>query len=284
MDFKQTQPESSPDVNEPFRDADEKSFESGIAGPDGNFAVPTLEECGFKPATTQHRGGESIALKMLDKIIADEEYTGTFEKPKTSPAAFEPQATCLTSPYLHFGALSCRYFYHRVEEVLEKRREAKQPVSEPPASLHGQLLFRDMYFAAQAALGWEFAQTYNNPTCRFIPWHLPSKVDTQTKRRIEGYEVDDEEKDLWFKRWANGTTGFPWIDAIMRQLRQEGWIHHLARHSVACFLTRGGCYISWERGAEVFEELLIDHESACNTGNWQVREPRTCCDVCHLID
>lgn len=55
----------------------------------------------------------------------------------------------------------------------------------------------------------------------------------------------------------------------MRQLRHEGWIHHLARHAVACFLTRGGCYISWERGAEVFEELLIDHEAACNIGNWQ---------------
>jgi len=55
----------------------------------------------------------------------------------------------------------------------------------------------------------------------------------------------------------------------MRQLREEGWIHHLGRHAVACFLTRGGCYISWERGAEVFEELLIDHESACNIGNWQ---------------
>ncbi len=38
----------------------------------------------------------------------------------------------------------------------------------------------------------------------------------------------------------------------------QGWIHHLARHSVACFLTRGDLYISWERGVDVFEELLID--------------------------
>ena len=40
--------------------------------------------------------------------------------------------------------------------------------------------------------------------------------------------------------WSTGRTGYPWIDAIMRQLIQEGWIHHLARHSVACFLTRYG--------------------------------------------
>ena len=55
----------------------------------------------------------------------------------------------------------------------------------------------------------------------------------------------------------------------MRQLRHEGWIHHLGRHAVACFLTRGGCYVDWERGAEVFEEWLLDHEVACNSGNWQ---------------
>ncbi|KAI7226983.1 Cryptochrome/photolyase FAD-binding domain-containing protein [Hortaea werneckii] len=269
LDFDQTQPEAKPDFNEKYRDNDEASYKEGLSGPKKDFHPPTLEELGFKSATTPHKGGESVILKSLDKIIGDEEYTGTFEKPKTSPAAFEPQSTCLTSPYLHFGALSCRYFYHKVEEVVEKRRKAKKSHSEPPASLNGQLLFRDMYFAAQAALGWSFAQTYNNPNCRFIPWHLPSKVDLSTKLITGDYEVDDEEKQIQFQRWTEGRTGFPWIDAIMRQLRQEGWVHHLARHSVACFLTRGGCYISWERGAEVFEELLIDHETACNSGNWQ---------------
>lgn len=48
-----------------------------------------------------------------------------------------------------------------------------------------------------------------------------------------------------------GMTGFPWIDAIMKQLRKEGWIHHLARHSVACFLTRGDLWLSWEEGMKV---------------------------------
>lgn len=269
VDIEQTQPGSKPDFNDKFREMEDGSYSSGIAGPNGNYSVPTLKELGMKSATTQHKGGESVVLKMLDEIFADEDYTGTFEKPKTSPAAFEPQSTCLTSPYLHFGALSCRYFYHKVLEIVEKRRKAKKPISEPPTSLTGQLLFRDMYFAAQAALGWSFGQTYNNPNCRFIPWHLPSKVDVSTKKITGGYEVDDEEAEIWFQRWSHGKTGFPWIDAIMRQLRQEGWIHHLARHSVACFLTRGGAYISWERGAEVFEELLIDHEAACNIGNWQ---------------
>lgn len=56
--------------------------------------------------------------------------------------------------------------------------------------------------------------------------------------------------------------GYPWIDAIMTQLRQWGWMHHLARHCVACFLTRGDLYVSWEKGKDVFEEYLIDQVGA----------------------
>lgn len=52
--------------------------------------------------------------------------------------------------------------------------------------------------------------------------------------------------------------GYPWIDAGMRQLSEWGWMHHLVRHSVACFLTRGDLYLSWEEGKAVFEELLLD--------------------------
>ncbi|KAF2161709.1 hypothetical protein M409DRAFT_69523 [Zasmidium cellare ATCC 36951] len=269
LNIEQTKPKPEPDFNAKYRDSEEASYSSGIAGPKGDYSPPTIEELGMPAATTPHKGGETVVLKMLEEILADEEYTGTFEKPKTSPAAFEPQSTCLTSPYLHFGALSCRYFYHKVQDIVDKRKKEKQSVSKMPESLNGQLAFRDMYFSAQAALGWSFAQTYNNSHCRFIPWHLPSKINTSNNLITGSYEVDDPEKDAWLHRWTHGTTGFPWIDAIMRQLRQEGWIHHLARHSVACFLTRGGAYISWERGAEVFEELLIDHETACNVGNWQ---------------
>lgn len=110
-----------------------------------------------------------------------------------------------------------------------------------------------------------------NPHCRFVPWHLPSRRDPDTGPALASgeYHVDSPEADAWFRRWRDGVTGFPWIDALMRQLRAEGWIHHLGRHAVACFLTRGGCYVDWERGADVFEEWLLDHEPACNAGNWQ---------------
>ncbi len=64
-----------------------------------------------------------------------------------------------------------------------------------------------------------------NAACKQIPWQ--------------------RDADL-IERWKLGQTGFPFVDAIMTQLRQEGWIHHLARHMVACFLTRGDLYQHWE--------------------------------------
>jgi deoxyribodipyrimidine photolyase len=265
LGFDQEKPANEPDINAIQRDANEESY-TALAGPNGDFAVPTMSELGLKDATTPHRGGETLALKTLDEVIANESYTATFEKPKTAPTAFSPQSTTLLSPHLHFGSLSVREFYWRVQDVVDN---FKGKPSQPPTSLTGQLLFRDMYFGAQASLGHTFGQTYNNPACRFIPWHLPSAIDPSTNLVTTKYLIDSAEAEQHFQRWTHGLTGFPWIDALMRQLRHEGWIHHLGRHAVACFLTRGGCYIDWERGAAVFEELLLDHETACNAGNWQ---------------
>ncbi|KAF9261148.1 Cryptochrome/photolyase FAD-binding domain-containing protein [Marasmius fiardii PR-910] len=265
LNFDQERPVNDPDLNASQRDGTETSYEA-LAGPNSDFAVPSMEELGLKEATSPHRGGETIALEMLDEIITNEEYTATFEKPKTAPTAFEPQSTTLLSPHLHFGSLSCREFYWRVQDVVDKY---KGKASQPPTNLTGQLLFRDMYFGAQASLGYVFGQTYKNPHSRFVPWHLPSEIDAETGLITGKYLKDSEEAEEWFLRWKEGRTGFPWIDALMRQLKLEGWIHHLGRHAVACFLTRGGCYVDWERGAEVFEEWLIDHEAACNIGNWQ---------------
>ncbi|KAJ5994486.1 hypothetical protein N7451_010210 [Penicillium sp. IBT 35674x] len=267
--------EAEPDLNAEYRTSKDKQY-TAIMGPKNDFGVPTLEEIGIQASTvtTPHRGGETEALKLLSTSIKNEEYIGLFEKPKTSPADFEPQSTTLLSPHHHFGTVSVRKVWWDVQEVLKKRKAEKKPTSSIPTNMPGQLLFRDMYFAAQAAVGPAFSTTYGNPVVRLIDWHLQSKnladggSDADSETGDRDYTVDSADAEEWFTRWKEGRTGFPWIDALMRQLRQEGWIHHLGRHSVACFLTRGGCYVSWERGAEVFEELLIDHETACNIGNW----------------
>jgi cryptochrome len=54
----------------------------------------------------------------------------------------------------------------------------------------------------------------------------------------------------------------------MNQLRKEGWMHHLARHLVACFLTRGDLYCSWVEGRKIFDKYLLDADWALNNANW----------------
>lgn len=68
-------------------------------------------------------------------------------------------------------------------------------------------------------------------------------------------------------KWSNGKTGFPFIDADMRQLLAEGWLHHILRNMVATFLTRGGLWYSWEYGFQHFFKYLLDDWSVC-AGNW----------------
>ncbi|KAI5713724.1 hypothetical protein M8J76_004297 [Diaphorina citri] len=99
----------------------------------------------------------------------------------------------------------------------------------PPLSLHGQLLWREFFYCA-ATRNPNFDRMLGNPICVQIPWDVNMEA---------------------LAKWANAQTGFPWIDAIMTQLREEGWIHHLARHAVACFLTRGDLWVSWEEGMKV---------------------------------
>uniref|UniRef100_A0A3Q2CTR6 Cryptochrome circadian regulator 2 n=1 Tax=Cyprinodon variegatus TaxID=28743 RepID=A0A3Q2CTR6_CYPVA len=118
--------------------------------------------------------------------------------------------------------------------------------SSPPLSLYGQLLWREFFYTL-ATNNPNFDRMEGNPICVQIPW--------------------DQNPEALAK-WAEGRTGFPWIDAIMTQLRQEGWIHHRARHAVACFLTRGDLWISWESGMKVFEELLLDADWSVNAGSW----------------
>lgn len=155
------------------------------------------------------------------------------------------------STYLRFGCLSCRLFYFKLTDLYRKvkavsylklklllsirhyeslvsRLQVKKN-SVPPLSLYGQLLWREFFYTA-ATNNPHFDKMEGNPICVQIPWDKNPEA---------------------LAKWAEGRTGFPWIDAIMTQLRQEGWIHHLARHAVACFLTRGDLWVSWEEGMKV---------------------------------
>ncbi|XP_058840095.1 cryptochrome-1-like [Topomyia yanbarensis] len=207
------------------------------------YDVPDLEALGVQQSELgecKFPGGETEGLRRLREYMKRKTWVCSFEKPKTSPNSLEPSTTVL-SPYLKFGCLSSRLFMSELNKVLKGQKH-----SQPPVSLVGQLMWREFYYCAAAAEP-NFDKMVGNKICLQIPW-ITNKVHLEA--------------------WTYGRTGYPFIDAIMRQLRQEGWIHHLARHAVACFLTRGDLWISWEEGQRVFEELLLDADWALNAGNW----------------
>lgn len=210
---------------------------------DDHFGVPTLEELGFDTEGLLPPvwvGGESEALARLERHLERKAWVASFGRPKMTPQSLLPSQTGL-SPYLRFGCLSTRLFYYQLTDLYKKIKKAV-----PPLSLHGQLLWREFFYCA-ATKNPNFDRMQGNPICVQIPWD----------KNVEA-----------LAKWANGQTGFPWIDAIMTQLREEGWIHHLARHAVACFLTRGDLWISWEEGMKVFDELLLDADWSVNAGMW----------------
>ena len=71
-----------------------------------------------------------------------------------------------------------------------------------------------------------------------------------------------------YKAWCDGNTGFPIVDAAMRQLNQTGWMHNRLRMIVASFLTKL-LFIDWRQGEKYFMQTLIDGEFAANNGGWQ---------------
>jgi cryptochrome len=83
-------------------------------------------------------------------------------------------------------------------------------------------------------------------------------------KQIEWAEFDE----FYINAWEKGMTGYPYIDAMMRQLESTGWMHHLGRHAVSCFLTRGQLWQNWKYGRDIFERKLVDSDWAINNGNW----------------
>jgi cryptochrome len=208
-----------------------------LLSPMNSFTKRTgLKELKFK-------GGESNALIRMKTALNDAKWVATFEKPETSPNSLEPSTTVL-SPYLAMGCISPRQMWHEINEKIKAYRGKN---TQPPASLLGQLYWRELFYINSWVTP-NFHLMNGNPNCKQIDW---------------------DDNDAYLDAWTNSKTGFPFIDAIMTQLRTDGWIHHLARHAVACFLTRGDLYQSWEKGAQVFEKYLLDGDYALNNANWQ---------------
>ena len=211
--------------------------------------IPSLASLGYEALPPGERtpfpGGETEGLKRMADQFRDTKRIALFEKPKTNPTDFEVPSTTVLSPYLKFGCVSARAFYFKLLEAYAKHGKH----AEPPVSLLGQLYWREFFYLCGYAFP-NFGQMEDNPICRQVPWD----------------ETEDGKRKL--RAWESAQTGYPWIDAAMTQLRKQGWLHHLARHAVACFLTRGDLWVSWEEGRKVFDKLLIDADWSLNSANW----------------
>jgi cryptochrome len=209
------------------------------------YPMFTLTDLGYKEKPRHlAKGGESEGLRVLKAICSDKKYVQKFDKTRTMcTTGYKAGRVSTTgmSPYLMCGAVSIRTVYHAVKKAIASGAHTK-----PPVSLLGQLNFREMFYFLGATTK-NFDKAKGNKYCLEVPW---------------------DNKSAFQKAWAEGKTGYPFIDGLMRQLKETGWIHHLGRHAVSCFLTRGDLWQNWTFGRDVFHKLLIDADGSVNNGNW----------------
>jgi deoxyribodipyrimidine photo-lyase len=175
-------------------------------------------------------GGEKEAHRLFEKFLSDgvDRYTEIHD-------ALGQDLTSRLSPHLHFGTISPR----QIEDAL--------PQGEGPEGFRRQLCWRDFY--------------------SHVLYHFPDNRTTEFQQRYrKGFGWSRNAKA--FAAWAEGRTGFPLVDAGMRQLLSEGWMHNRARLVVGSFLTKD-LGIDWRMGEEHFMRYLVDGDEANNNGNWQ---------------
>ncbi len=140
------------------------------------------------------------------------------------------------SPYLHFGCVSARELAGRAEASGARRAGAYVR----------QLAWRDFY--------------------AHVLLHHPGNAREAHQPRFRALETADDREG--FAAWREGRTGFPLVDAAMRQLRARGWMHNRARLVVGSFLTKD-LHVDWRWGEAHFMRYLLDGDEASNNGNWQ---------------
>lgn len=144
--------------------------------------------------------------------------------------------TSRISPYLHFGQITSRTLWHEAAEESSKGREAYTR----------QLVWRD--FAKQ------------------LLFHFPHTANHPLQEKYADFPWVKDQKAL--QKWQKGQTGYPIIDAGMRELWATGWMHNRVRMIVASFLVKD-LLISWKEGAEWFWDTLVDADLANNSLGWQ---------------
>lgn len=200
---------------------------------DGTDGLAVSEEEWLRaegPEIAWPHGGETAARARLDTWLADgvDDYDDSRD-------LLAVDGTSRLSPDLHFGCLSAREVHQR----LDRRNQGQQ-------TFGTELAWRDFYLHVMAR--WPAAaRTAFRPDYRDLPWH------------------DDPEG---LAAWQDGLTGYPVVDAAMRQLQTTGWMHNRARMITASFLCKD-LLIDWRLGEAHFLRHLVDGDVASNNGGWQ---------------
>jgi deoxyribodipyrimidine photo-lyase len=185
----------------------------------------------------------------------------------------DPQLNALPMPLGMEGAQHLlQDFSERIDAYADKR---DFPALKGPSYLSPHLRFGTVSVRQLAALahgqGGRGAETWLSELVwrefyQMILWHRPHVVERSFKPAFDALTWDHA-PDL-FAAWCEGRTGYPLVDAAMRQLNQTGWMHNRLRMVTASFLTKD-LGIHWRDGAQYFADQLIDHELAANNGGWQ---------------
>jgi len=153
-----------------------------------------------------------------------------YEDTRNYPAK---DATSRLGPHLRFGTVSIRKMINKA-------------IAENNEIFWQELIWREFFMQ--------------------ILWHFPHTVDESFKSKYDRIEWRNNEDE--FKAWCQGETGYPLVDAGMRQLNETGFMHNRVRMLVGSFLCKH-LLIDWRWGEAYFAEKLHDYEMASNVGNWQ---------------
>lgn len=178
------------------------------------------------------RIGEENSLLALDTFL--ESRLTNYRKGRDFPAI---SATSKLSPHLHFGELSPRQVWQRVSEVG----------------------YDDNVETFKSQLGWrEFSY--------YLLYHFPHLPESNLKPQFDRFPwwLNGQ----WLRCWQQGLTGYPLVDAGMRELWQTGYMHNRVRMIVASFLVKN-LLIDWRHGADWFWDCLVDADLASNSASWQ---------------
>ena len=182
--------------------------------------------------------GEKAARARLKKFLA-----GPIHRYGATRDLMGEDGTSRLSQDLRHGLLSIREVYQRCKAAAEGADAAGR---DSVWKYIAELIWREFYFQ--------------------ILWHYPEVLEHEFNPKYRGMEWDQDEKK--YRAWCEGRTGFPIVDAAMRQLNETGYMHNRSRMIAAMFLTKD-LHLDWRLGEQYFMQTLIDGEIASNNGGWQ---------------